>query len=155
MIIALASLFTLALPARAFDERIVKLGLVLEKYNSPMLGSEQALIGFAESNGLDWRILAAIAGVESSFGKRMPYQCTNPYGWGITGNGNRLCFEDFVAATKAVGEGLGNRYNTDSVLTIARTYNPGNYADWANKVTYFMNKISSQEIPVSRLPITL
>jgi hypothetical protein len=74
------------------DLRAEQMRVVLSKYNSPMVGLEDVLISTAEKYGLDWTLMAAIAGTESSFAKRMPYQCTNPYGWGIYGN-NKLCFK--------------------------------------------------------------
>lgn len=64
--------------ANEHDERVAKMRVVLTKYNSPMVGLEDTMIRTAEKYGLDWTLLAAIAGTESSFAKRMPYQCNNP-----------------------------------------------------------------------------
>jgi len=139
---------------RAFDERVVKMHLVLEEYNSPMAGYEQELIEAAEKYNLDWTLMAAIAGTESSFGRRMPANCVNPYGWGIYGN-NRLCFESFVDAANTVSQGLGERYNTTSLATIAATYNKVSTSGWLAHTTFFVNKIKNYEIPVHELPFTL
>ena len=152
-----ASLFMQAGSAMAStynrEEKEIKMRLVLEQYNSPMQGLESVLIDTAERYNLDWTLLAAIAGVESSFARRMPAACINPFGWGIYGD-NRLCFESLKNSIEQVGEGLGTRYNTASLYTIAKTYNPTSDT-WMNKVSYFMRKIQTQEIPVSELPITL
>lgn len=156
IVITILALITLLAPINvvAFDDRAIKMKVVLEKYNSPMVGYEDKLISIAENAGLDWTLLAAIAGTESSFGKRMPYQCINPYGWGIYGD-NKLCFESFEKAASAVAEGLSKKYNTASIETIARTYNKVSTEGWISHTKFFMNKIKSAEIPVHALPITL
>lgn len=152
--LSLAFLLQSALPAYGFDERAAKMNLVLKKYNSPMVGLESQLIQAAESRGLDWTLMAAIAGTESAFGRRMPANCVNPYGWGIYGS-NKLCFESFVAAANTVAEGLSTRYNTTSLESIGRTYNKVTTDSWISHTRFFMNKIKNQEIPVHALPITL
>lgn len=156
IVITILALITLLAPINvvAFDDRAIKMKVVLEKYNSPMVGYEDKLISIAENAGLDWTLMAAIAGTESSFGKRMPYQCINPYGWGIYGD-NKLCFESFEKAASAVAEGLSKKYNTASIETIARTYNKVSTEGWISHTKFFMNKIKSAEIPVHALPITL
>lgn len=140
--------------ATNFDSRAVQMRVVLEKYNSPMVGLEDTLIATAEKYKLDWTLMAAIAGTESSFAKRMPYQCNNPYGWGIYGN-NKICFESLEASIEGVAAGLAQKYNTSSLETIAYTYNKVSTESWIKHTRFFMNKIKTAEIPVSSLPITL
>jgi len=153
-IMAITTVLSTVMPVHAYDEREIKMKLVLDKYNSPMAGHEAELIAAAEKYDLDWTLMAAIAGTESSFGKRMPYECINPYGWGIYGD-NKLCFESFVEAAQAVAKGLGTKYNTNSLTTIARTYNTVSTDSWIKHTQFFINKIKNTEIPVSELPITL
>ena len=153
VVLLLATIFS-AKPALAFDPREAKMRLVLEKYNSPMAGLEKVLIASAEKYALDWTLMAAIAGTESSFAKRMPYQCINPYGWGIYGD-NKLCFESLEKSIEGVSQGLGTKYNTASLESIARTYNTVSTDGWIAHTRFFMNKIKSQDIPVHELPITL
>ena len=136
------------------DLRAFQMRAVLTKYNSPMVGLENSLIDTAEQYDLDWTILAAIAGTESSFGKHMPYQCINPYGWGIYGD-HKLCFESFEAAIVGVAKGLSGKYNTTSLETIARTYNTVSTEAWTAHTRFFMNKIKNAEVPLHALPITL
>jgi hypothetical protein len=152
--IAIIAILSLAAPTGAYDERVVKMNIVLEKYNSPMAGLEAELIKIAEDHDLDWTLMAAIAGTESSFGKRMPYQCINPYGWGIYGD-NKLCFESFTDAALGVSTGLSTKYNTTSLTSIARTYNTVSTDSWLAHTQFFINKIKNTEIPVEKLPITL
>lgn len=136
------------------DSRPAQMRVVLTKYNSPMIGLEHKLIAIAEKYNLDWTLMAAIAGTESSFGKRMPHECINPYGWGIYGD-NKLCFESFETAAEAVATGLAKKYNTTSLETIGRTYNKVSTEGWIKHTRFFMNKIKTAQVPVSALPITL
>lgn len=138
----------------AEDLRVIKMRTYLESVKSPMVGYEQVLIDTAEQYGLDWTLLAAIAGTESTFGKRMPYQCVNPYGWGIYGE-NKLCFTDYSQAIAKVGEGIGTKYNTTSVATIAKKYNTVGTTKWLASTQFFMNKIKNQQIAVKNLPIEI
>ena len=137
-----------------YDVRPLSMRVVMEKYNSPMVDYEVELIQIAEKYGLDWTLLAAIAGTESSFGKRMPANCLNPYGWGIYGD-NKLCFKSFPEAAEAVAKGLSSRYNISSLESIGRTYNTVSTDGWVNHTRFFSNKIKNASIPVSSLPITL
>ncbi|TXI34319.1 MAG: hypothetical protein E6Q53_01550 [Candidatus Moraniibacteriota bacterium] len=145
---------TSAVLAFEYDVRPLAMRAVLEKYNSPMVGYENELIKVAEKYGLDWTLLAAIAGTESSFGKRMPANCLNPYGWGIYGD-NKLCFNSFPDAAEAVAKGLSSRYNISSLESIGRTYNKVSTEGWINHTKFFMNKIKNASIPVAQLPIEL
>lgn len=158
LIAIILSLVSLLNPrgALAFDHDIRPLAMrvVLEKYHSPMVGNEIELITIAEKYGLDWTLLAAIAGTESSFGKRMPMDCLNPYGWGIYGD-NKLCFKSFPEAAEAVAKGLSTRYNTSSLESIGHTYNKVSSEGWISHTKFFMNKIKTASIPVTDLPIEL
>lgn len=143
-----------AVKAAEHDLRPTQLRVVLTKYNSPMIGLENILIQTAEKYGLDWTLLAAIAGTESSFGKHMPVNCTNPYGWGIYGD-NRLCFKSLEDSIEGVASGLASKYNISSLESIAHTYNTVSTDGWITHTRFFMNKIKTAEIPVHQLPITL
>lgn len=140
--------------AAEHDPRAAQMRVILEKYNSPMVGLEDVLISTAEKYQLDWTLMAAIAGTESSFAKRMPYNCVNPYGWGIYGN-NKLCFKSLEDSIEGVAAGLAAKYNISSIESIAYTYNKVSTAGWIKHTRFFMNKIKTAEIPVSSLPITL
>ncbi len=140
--------------AAEHDPRAAQMRVVLTKYNSPMVGLEDVLIATAEKYGLDWTLMAAIAGTESSFAKRMPANCNNPYGWGIYGN-NKICFKSLEDSIEGVASGLAKKYNISSIESIARTYNKVSTQGWISHTKFFMNKIKTAEVPVSALPITL
>lgn len=155
LIYLLIALDISAKPVYGFaDYKVEQMTSALTAYNSPMAAYSRELITIAEKYNLDWTLLAAIAGTESSFGKRMPYECLNPYGWGIYGD-NKLCFESFPAAAEAVAIGLSTKYNTQSLETIGQTYNKVSTDSWVNHTRFFMNKIKSASIPVESLPIEL
>lgn len=145
---------TTSVKAAEHDSREAQMRVVLTKYNSPMIGLENVLIKTAEKYGLDWTLMAAIAGTESSFAKRMPYQCNNPYGWGIYGD-NKLCFKSLEDSIEGVASGLAKKYNISTLESIARTYNTVSTEGWISHTKFFMNKIKTAEIPVSSLPIIL
>lgn len=140
--------------AQSDQHRLAQMRVVLAKYNSPMLGLEDILIETAEKYGLDWTLMAAIAGTESSFARRMPHECINPYGWGIYGD-NKLCFTSLEGSIEGVASGLAKKYNISTLESIARTYNTVSTNSWISHTRFFMNKIKTAQIPVSSLPITL
>lgn len=154
LVLAILFLFLKPIHAKATDLRDLQMHAVLEEYHSPMTGFEHELIQIAQDNNLDWTLMAAIAGTESSFGLHMPANCLNPYGWGIYGD-HKLCFADFAEAASTVSSGLSSRYNTSSLESIGRTYNQVSTEGWIAHTRYFMNKIKQASIPVSSLPIEL
>ena len=159
-LIALVAALALPKGARAYGQNLIpdfkveRMNLTLQEYSSPLVGMESVLIQTAEEYDLDWTLLAAIAGNESAFALRMPYECNNPFGWGIYGE-NRLCFESLEDSIREVGQGIAEKYNTDSLYTIARTYNPGNTEHWMGVTALYMQKIKNQAVPASKLPIVL
>ena len=70
-------LFNLAQP----DKRIQQLESFLKSYDSPLAEQAENFIISADRYGIDWKLVPAITGVESTFGKRIPYQSYNAYGW--------------------------------------------------------------------------
>ena len=136
------------------EHRIAQMRVVLTKYKSPMVGLEKVLIDTAEKYGLDWTLMAAIAGTESSFAKRMPLNCNNPYGWGIYGD-HKICFKTLEESIEGVASGLAKKYNISTLESIARTYNKVSTSGWISHTRFFMNKIKTAEVPVSTLPIAL
>ena len=64
-----------------FDYRVVSLKNYLKKHNSPLTSSANYFVLYADKYNLDWRFVPAISGVESTFGKRIPINSYNAYGW--------------------------------------------------------------------------
>jgi hypothetical protein len=68
------------------DSRVRILKAYLEQYNSPLVTHAQDFVEIADKYNLDWKLVAAISGVESTFGQQIPYESFNGWGWGIYGD---------------------------------------------------------------------
>jgi hypothetical protein len=127
------------------DRRITILKNYLEDRNSPMSESAHTFVEMAEENDLDWKFVAAIAGVESSYGKHIPYNSYNGWGWGVYGD-NVIRFSSWDEAITTISQTLKRKYvdnGATDVYSIGRIY----AADpkWATKVLHFMNDIAAYE----------
>ena len=119
--------------------KYLRLKSFLSKYDSPLKEYSYDFISASDKYGLDWRLLPSITGVESTFGKRIPYNSYNAYGWN---NGNYK-FESWEHSIDHVSEFLKVRYvdrGYDTIDKIAPIYAPPS-SDWAWKVKYFANKL--------------
>src|ERR1035437_9299144 len=63
----------------ATDSRVRILREFLEKYNSPLVSYASTFVENADKYNLDWKLVAAISGVESTFGREIPNNSFN--GW--------------------------------------------------------------------------
>lgn len=111
----------------------------LEGYNSPLSDYSGVFISFADKYRLDWRLIPAITGVESTFGKRIPIGSYNAYGWA---NGSYF-FESWNESIEIISKTLRNNYidrGAVSINDIAKIYAPPSET-WARNVKFFMNKI--------------
>ena len=119
----------------------------LEKHNSPLSAYSEVFISFADEYRLDWRLVPAITGVESTFGKRIPVDSYNAYGWA---NGV-YSFESWEESIEVVSEALRENYidrGAVSINDIARKYAPPSET-WARNVKFFMNKIDPMPVSFS------
>ena len=128
--------------ANPTDSRVKILGEFLEQYNSPLQPYAENFVEIADKYELDWKLVAAISGVESTFGQQIPYQSYNGWGWGIYGT-NMIRFSSWTQGIETVSEGLRtnyiNKWGARDVYEIGRFYAAS--PTWAQRVTYFMNKI--------------
>ena len=99
----------------------------------------------ADRLGLDWKLVAAIAGVESTFGHRVPRNSYNAWGWGIfTGKQDGIHFATWADGITTVSEGLKNRYvnrGAKTIEQIGRIYAAS--PTWSRKVNFFLAKIEA------------
>lgn len=133
------------------DKRAIILQGYLDKYNSPLQYHAQDFVDAADFYNLDYKLVAAIAGVESTFGKFMPggvnpnYTSYNAWGWGVYGN-QAIYFKSFREGIFTVSAGLRknylNRGYTDPYL-INKMYSVS--PAWAGNVTYFLNDMEKYE----------
>ena|SRR3989304_7178557 len=124
------------------DNRAKVLKRFLEKHNSPLAPYSNTFIEIADEYNLDWKLVASISGVESTFGKHIPYNSYNGWGWGIYGD-NTIYFSSWEEGIKTVSKGLRenyiNKWKAENVYEIGRIYAAS--PRWASNVMYFMEKI--------------
>lgn len=123
------------------DERIKKLTGFLKAYNSPLKSYAAVFIQNADKYNLDWKLIPAITGVESTFGKFIPYDSYNAYGWA---NG-KYTFNSWEESIEVVSKALKQNYIDKGLNTIEKispVYCPPN-PTWGWKVKYFMEKLEN------------
>lgn len=121
------------------DPRVKKLEAFLQYYKSPLSGYSFYFVYCADKYGLDWKLLPAITGIESTFGKRIPGGSYNAYGWG---NG-LMRFNSWEQSIDHVSQKLAEKYiakGLDTPYKINPVYCPPN-PTWGRKVALFMEKI--------------
>lgn len=126
------------------DPRAEILESYLESHKSPLAEHSGKFIEVADKYDLDWRLIPAISGVESTFGKRIPKNSYNAYGWA---NG-KYSFESWDESIEIVGKTLREKYidrGAPTINRIAKRYAPPS-STWAWKVKFFMVKI--EPLPV-------
>ncbi len=126
--------------AVGFDYRIYMLRKFLNKNNSPLTPYSADFIKLADYYGIDWRMVPAISGVESTFGKRIPQGSYNAYGWA---NG-KYAFKSWPDSIDVVTKTLKTKYvdkGATSINKIARIYAPPS-TTWGRNVKFFVGKIS-------------
>jgi hypothetical protein len=128
------------------DSRTHMLEAYLTRYNSPLSGHAAIFVKEADKNQLDYRLLVAIAGVESTFGKRIPTNSYNGWGWGIYGD-NTHGFASWTDAIETISRELRTKYmdkwGAKTVHDIGSYY--ASDPNWANKVTHFLNDFDQFE----------
>lgn len=121
------------------DERIAKLKNFLASYNSPLAKYANNFVEAADKYGIDWKLVPAITGVESTFGKNIPANSYNAYGWA---NGT-FYFQSWEQSIDHVSKTLKEKYvdrGLDTPYKMGPVYAPPSKA-WAGKVVFFMNRL--------------
>lgn len=121
------------------DPRIAKLKAFLAQHDSPLTPYAKKFIEAADRYQIDWKLVPAITGVESTFGKRIPANSYNAYGWA---NGN-YWFKSWDQSIDYVSCYLKEKYfdrGLDTPDKIGPVYAPPS-PFWARKVVYFMKQI--------------
>lgn len=123
------------------DERIPKLHAFLKSYHSPLSDYASVFIKAADKYGVNWKLVPSISGVESTFGKAIPYNSYNAYGWA----GGEYYFNSWEDSIEIVNRTLrANYYNRgiDTVEKIAPVYAPPSRT-WGRNVRFFMEKLEN------------
>lgn len=150
--------FIITLPKQEEDNRVGILEAFLLEYNSPLATNAWTFVKEADKNNLDWRFVASISGVESTFGRFLPPNSHNAWGWGIYGN-NLTRFPSYDAAIETISHDLREKYmetwGATDVESIGRIYAADPH--WAHKVHHFMDKIDkfAQDYESQALPLSI
>ena len=140
------------------DNRVKILREFLESYNSPIAQNAEEFVRYADFYNLDWRFVAAISGIESTFGHQIPYGSYNAWGWGVYGN-NVTYFSSWTEGIRIISKGLRenymNKWGAADIYQVGRIYAAS--PTWAVRVDSFMNRISNFSIlnPKDSLSISL
>ncbi len=108
-------------------ERAAKIDAVLARYDSPLEGYGKKFVEAADENGIDFRLVAAIAGQESTFGKHACKKAANSFlGYGSC----KISFKSVDEAIEKVSASLGGNneatarhYDGKTTEQILKKYN--------------------------------
>ncbi len=126
--------------AKKLDPKAAILAKYLEKHNSPLQYHAQDFIDAANKYNLDWKLVAAISGTESTFGKFIPGGY-NGWGWGVYGD-QALGFNSWRDGIFTVSKGLRENYiNKGYTEPYAMNRIYASSQAWGGHVTFFMNDI--------------
>lgn len=138
------------------DKRVKILKAYLKSHDSPLSENAETFVRSADKYNLDYRLVAAISGVESTFGKQIPSNSFNAWGWGIYGE-NIIRFQSFDEAINTISKDIRgqymNKWKTKDVQDIGRIY--AESPTWASGVQYFMNKMYQYELNDPKLALSL
>lgn len=132
------------------DQRALVLQKYLSKYNAPLQYHAQDFVEAADKYNVDWRLVAAISGVESTYGKHTPGGY-NGWGWGVPGNGSAIYFDSWRDGIFTVTEGLKYKY-IDRGLTDPYSMNRKYAASptWGVRVATIMGDMDKYSRTVAR-----
>lgn len=140
--------------AAAVDNRALVLKNYLEAQDSPLAPYANEFVQQADLYHIDWKLLVAISGVESTFGKAVP--CTNAWGFGIYGN-QTMCFASYDDAIRTISKSIRTQYmdqwDETDVYSIGKSYAAS--PTWADRVTYFMNQIQAYSLLPQNQPLPI
>ena len=138
------------------DDRLKKLQLFFRLKGSILEEHAQTFITYADKYGLDYRLLPAISGIESTFAKAMPKNSFNAFGWN---KGNQY-FDSWDSSISHISQALRKNYLDKGRLTVAQigaAYCP-NSPSWIINVNKFVDQIEntktgSQELSYINTPV--
>ena len=136
---------------RELDDRAKILQAYLSQHNAPLQYHAQDFVDAADEYNLDWKFVAAVSGVESTFGKHVPggtdpeFSSFNGWGWGVYGT-QALYFDSWRDGIFTVSKGLRENY-FDKGLTEPYAINKKYAASphWGKNVTFFLSEIEKFE----------
>ncbi len=133
------------------DPHIEVLKAYLASQNSPMTENAADFIESAKKYNLDWKLVAAISGLESGFGRHTPghedynTETYNAWGWGVYGD-QALGFGSWKNGIYTVSRGLRENYINRGLtepLSMNRAY--ASSPTWGIRVNLIMQRIENFE----------
>jgi hypothetical protein len=140
------------------DNRAKILQGFLQEQNSPLAPFAGDFVRNADKYNLDWKLVAAISGVESTFGLAIPANSYNGWGWGVYGD-NVIRFSSWNEGIDTISQGIRERYmdkwGGKDIYGIGKMY--ASSPAWAGHVEYYMNKIQDYALsnPQDTLSLSL
>ena len=135
---------TLKLEADAIDA-------YFKAHDMPLAGTGMEMATVADNNGIDWRLLPAIAVRESTGGKQACSSVkNNPFGWGSC----KIGFDSLDQAIETVAANLGgnnpntaSHYDNKTTTQILHSYNPPSIVRrYAEQVMTIMKDIGPADV---------
>ena len=129
-------------------------------HDMPLAGTGLKMVQEADANGIDWRLLPAIAVRESTGGK---FDCkkaeNNPFGWGSC----KISFKSLDKAIETVAMNLGGNnpntasyYDNKTTKQILNSYNPPSIVPrYTQQVIAIMNNIGNEDMAITPLTLNL
>lgn len=138
------------IPEVVSDRTDLKVKILAEyfaKYKSSLEPYAQDFIDASKKYEIDWKLVPAISGVESTFGKFIPggtsqYSSYNAWGWGAATPDTAIYFKSWREGIFTVTKGLRENY-INKGLTNPYSMNR-RYAKspaWGSKVDFFMKDL--------------
>lgn len=131
------------------DARPLLLGAFLQSYDSPMAPYANVMVREADKNGIDFRLLVAIAMCESNLGKHMPTSDSyNAFGIAVyTGQITGATFNNWPHAIEWVSQYIKENYYNQGITdlkAIGAKWAPPSVNtgySWTNCVSEFQKSI--------------
>ena len=125
----------------AEEKRVCLLTKFLTSKNSPLTAYAKLFVQLADEKGLDWTLMPAISGIESSFGKQTIEGSHNPFG---LGGDNFMHFESWEDAIRFEAALLSKHYRWNIARGIQMKYCPDSdncNREWPTVVSNFSEEI--------------
>jgi hypothetical protein len=124
------------------DYRVKIIRNYLNDKNSPLAPYAEDFVANADKYNLDWKLVAAISGVESTYGQAIPINSYNAWGWGVYGD-NVIRFGSWKEGIATISQGLRDRYmdkwGAKDIYEVGAMYAAS--PAWAAHVENTMNQI--------------
>ena len=137
--------------AKILKAKVEAIDAYFAEHDMPLEGTGMKMVEEAEKNGLDWRLLPAIAIRESTGGKNDCKKVSNnPFGWGSC----KISFKSNEEAIEVVAKNLGGNnpntakhYDNKTSKQILQAYNPPSIIPhYAQQVMSIMKDIGDEDL---------